>query len=152
MATAPLLVELACPVCAESHWKIDTNYRGMGGPFQPYSTRIYDCPCCSAHRTGFAVQQKSPPLTMLWDPLISDQVVDRWVGILRTHFPSKQLFVNLDERQRAKERHAVQVALSAEMAAQRRTPKTESAVRWFQRLWFRTRSSRNPSRAFSERS
>jgi hypothetical protein len=90
--TPPRLVELTCPQCRGKHWTIDCDFRGDGGAEEElsYEERTYACPACHFTGIGYAVGEKSPPAFFLQPHSLypmSREEFDRWVAVLRQHFP-----------------------------------------------------------------
>src|SRR5689334_10594245 len=84
------LVQLECPTCHQAHWQLDHDVRGIGGPYVSYEERIYRCRRCSRQGTGHVVRQKSPPEFLLQPHYMypmSPKEFERWVRVLRWHFP-----------------------------------------------------------------
>ena len=93
------LSEIACPRCHETHWIIDSDYRGMGGLDATYEERDYPCPSCGQEGSGWTVLVQSPSSFFLQPhdmyPMTQDEF-DRWAAILRAHFPDHPFVANLD--------------------------------------------------------
>src|SRR5215203_5497051 len=88
MATPPRLCELECPACSAIHWVIDCDFRGIGGPQEPYSERQYTCPRCGRVAAGFRVHRKSPPGFLIGSSVAA---ADAWEKILSDNFPEHHL-------------------------------------------------------------
>ena len=93
------LSEIGCPRCHETHWIIDSDYRGIGRPDVPYRERDYACPICGQAGSGWTVLVQSPPEFFLQPhdmyPMTKDEF-DRWATILRAHFPDSPFVSRLD--------------------------------------------------------
>jgi hypothetical protein len=96
--TPPRLTALKCPKCQQVSWVLESDYRGMDGPWVPYVERRYACLRCRHHGPGWIVGQQSPPAFLLQPhdlyPM-TQAAFDYWVDILRTHFPTHPLLTRL---------------------------------------------------------
>ena len=97
--TPPRLVELNCPACSQAHWEIDCDFRDMDSSDEvPYECREYRCPHCERNGAGYSVGEKSPPAFFLQPhPLhpMEREEFDRWVAVLREHFPRDPMLQQL---------------------------------------------------------
>jgi len=101
MATPLVLVHLRC-VCGSEHWVLDSDEWGMRADTPSYEDRSYTCPGCGLTRSGFTVNEKSPPAFML-DLCHPDQRIlngdefGRWLRVFREHFPDHPALARLGE-------------------------------------------------------
>jgi hypothetical protein len=87
-----------CPSCGHTNWIIDSDYRGTDGIMLPYEQRVYSCRECGNKGIGWKLIQQSPPEFFLQpDDLypMTQAEFDRWVAILKTHFPDHPLLTEL---------------------------------------------------------
>ena len=96
--TPSRLNELSCPNCGHTNWIIDSDYRGTDGLILPYALREYSCSECGNTGTGWKLIRQSPPEFLLQPhdmyPMTQAEF-DRWVAILKTHFPDHPLLAEL---------------------------------------------------------
>src|SRR4051812_8193927 len=94
MLTPPRLAKLHCPTCHMTHWEIDSDYRGadlIGQKELTYEERTYHCRGCGTAKTGYVVEEKSPPSLFLQPSSMYPMSVaefELWVAVLRQHFPN----------------------------------------------------------------
>ena len=93
MATPPGLVQLRCPTCHADHWEIDHDYRSWNDP-TTYFEREYTCPVCGTQRRGFRTREMSPENLFL-QPTMMPQEFEKWVALVREHFPDHPLLARL---------------------------------------------------------
>jgi hypothetical protein len=92
--TPPRLVELECPRCGVTHWKIDPDHAGFAGPDVPRAERSYRCPHCGHDGAGHQVKRLAPPAFLLQPHPVYPMAVDEfrpWLAVLREHFPAHPL-------------------------------------------------------------
>jgi len=99
--TPPRLVQVQCPVCHAYHWEIDCDCRGaelVGEKELSYEERTYQCPSCGTSGTGYQIGDKSPEAFFLQPhemyPMSAEEF-DRWVAVVREHFPDHPLLREL---------------------------------------------------------
>jgi hypothetical protein len=96
--TPPRLIQLACPRCPETLWIIDHDYRGIGGAPTAFETERHHCRHCNYRGAGWRVRDKGPasfflqPHNLYW---MEQEEFDKWVAILRTHFPDHPRLADL---------------------------------------------------------
>jgi len=98
--TPPRLTEVSCPICKQTSWFIDSDYRGMDDPMVPYDQRVYPCSRCSNTGRGWTLIQQSPPVFLL-QPHSSPMTradFDYWVAILQANFPDHPRLAELGRR------------------------------------------------------
>jgi hypothetical protein len=104
MATPARLSEIECPACQGRQWIIDNDSRGAflaGGVDRGYPERVYRCGGCGREGTGWTVVRQGPAEFLLQPHTVYPMTradFDRWVKILREHFPNNARLKELGTR------------------------------------------------------